>query len=235
MQFSSDDSTSSYGQVVVLRHAQASVHASDYDQLSELGHQQAQRLADYWQAMNQRFAQVFVGTMKRHQQTLAPLHACGLVDNSTSDCSDELNEYDFKAVLRAYQQHEPNDPAWRDNRPLAALKQALLLWSRNQLHGDDLESFADFQIRVARAAKRIAASALSSPKPVLVVTSGGVMSLLLQRALGVEDEALGRINLAIKNTAISEFLISRSGWNLQSFNTLAHLSEPNFAGWHTRV
>jgi broad specificity phosphatase PhoE len=234
MQADFDNTPGTYGRVIVLRHAQASAHASDYDQLSALGYQQAQRLADYWRTAQTRFEHVFVGTMKRHQQTLAPLHASGIA-SANPEVSDELNEYDFKAVLRAYQLYEPNDPAWRENRPLAALKQALLMWARNQLQADNLESFADFQIRVARAAKRIANTALNSANPVLVVTSGGVMSLLLQRALGFEDETLGRINLAIKNTAVSEFLISRSGWNLQSFNTLAHLAEPQFADWHTRV
>jgi predicted ABC-type transport system involved in lysophospholipase L1 biosynthesis ATPase subunit len=43
------------------------------------------------------------------------------------------------------------------------------------------------------------------------------------------------LNFAIKNTAINEFRVSQNGWQLQSFNTLPHLSALEDAALHTRV
>lgn len=46
------------GRVVVIRHAQASVHAEDCDQLSELGLRQSERLAQFLRLLGNDYSAV---------------------------------------------------------------------------------------------------------------------------------------------------------------------------------
>ncbi|MGZ7244367.1 histidine phosphatase family protein, partial [Streptococcus pyogenes] len=59
------------GNLYLVRHGQASFGAADYDQLSELGHQQCRHLGAYWRECGQHFDAVFTGTLRRHAQSLA--------------------------------------------------------------------------------------------------------------------------------------------------------------------
>ena len=67
------------GQLILVRHGQASFGADDYDQLSHLGTQQGIRLGGYWQqaassparAHSLDFDAVLIGSLKRHRQTWA--------------------------------------------------------------------------------------------------------------------------------------------------------------------
>ncbi|MDE2077727.1 MAG: histidine phosphatase family protein, partial [Burkholderiales bacterium] len=67
------------GAIYLIRHGQASFGASNYDQLSELGHQQARVLGE---ALLPRLARVdaaVTGTLQRHQATASScLEAMGL-------------------------------------------------------------------------------------------------------------------------------------------------------------
>ncbi|MBU5895007.1 histidine phosphatase family protein, partial [Vibrio cholerae O1] len=59
------------GTLYLVRHGQASFGAEDYDQLSERGTAQSQRLGAYWRERGLRFDAVYTGTLRRHEQTLA--------------------------------------------------------------------------------------------------------------------------------------------------------------------
>jgi broad specificity phosphatase PhoE len=62
----------------LIRHAQASFGSADYDQLSERGEQQAQRLAGWLTAdPDLQFAHVVCGTLRRHVQTRAAAGGAG--------------------------------------------------------------------------------------------------------------------------------------------------------------
>ena len=61
------------GKLIFVRHAQASYFKEDYDQLSEMGEEQARALADYWLKFGRRFDRVYQGSLNRHQQTTAIL------------------------------------------------------------------------------------------------------------------------------------------------------------------
>jgi broad specificity phosphatase PhoE len=59
------------GQLLLVRHGQASFGADDYDQLSDLGQKQSIRLGEYWQQMTAeqagsealKFEAVFMGSL----------------------------------------------------------------------------------------------------------------------------------------------------------------------------
>jgi len=230
-----------YLTVHVLRHAQASAGAADYDELSTLGHSQAQRVGEYLASHKMKFDAVYVGALKRHTQTLAGVSTAyaqiGLALPAAA-VMPELNEYDFRGVLNAYKNAYPNDQDIAAGRWLVALKAAMIAWARDQIGAADLETWAEFHIRVNAAAKRIARESRLEPGEsgeVLVVTSGGVISLFAQRALGFDDNSIVAMNLALKNTALNEFRVTENSWQLQSFNAMPHYVQPVDLGFHTRV
>ena len=231
--------------VHVLRHAQASAGSADYDELSTLGHSQALRVGEYLAGHKIKFDAIYLGALKRHTQTLAGITAAyeqaGLALPS-QNVLPELNEYDFRGVLKAYQNAYPEDPDIAAGRWLVALKAAMIAWARDQISAADLETWAQFHIRVNAAAKRIARDwrlggnlAAGQSGEVLVVTSGGVVSLFAQRALGFDDSAIVAMNLALKNTALNEFRVTENSWQLQSFNAMPHYVQPLDLEFHTRV
>jgi broad specificity phosphatase PhoE len=227
--------------VRVLRHGQASAMAENYDQLSALGFDQSARAGKWLAAHKVPFCAVYVGAMQRHAQTLAAIQtAYQRADLSLPIACvlPQLNEYDFRAVFAAYRQHFADDKNIKDGRWLMVLRAALVAWSRAQISAPGLESWADFQIRVSDAAKTIArtSSAQESKRAeVLVVTSGGVMGLLTQRAMGLEDITVADVNMALKNTSFCDFRVSKTGWSLQALNNVPHLSAPEDAGLHTYI
>ena len=56
-------------EIYLVRHAQASYDAEDYDQFSELGYLQSEWLGEYFLQRGIRFNRVLSGSMKRHKQT----------------------------------------------------------------------------------------------------------------------------------------------------------------------
>src|SRR5882757_8103002 len=57
------------GDILLVRHGQASFGSEDYDQLSDLGIEQSRLLGRWIVSCGRKIDQVVVGHMKRHRQT----------------------------------------------------------------------------------------------------------------------------------------------------------------------
>ena len=90
------------GQLYLVRHAQASFGAADYDQLSALGERQSLRLGQYFAERGLRFDAILIGTLRRHAQTLDSILQ-GMGTQSEPLTWPGLNEYDSAAVIEAVQ------------------------------------------------------------------------------------------------------------------------------------
>ena len=94
------------GQLILVRHGQASFGAEDYDQLSDLGKRQGRRLGEYWREVSQtparsnelQFDAVLMGSLKRHRQTWEAI-AEGAKLQMTPEIWPGLNEYDSHALI----------------------------------------------------------------------------------------------------------------------------------------
>src|SRR5262249_45149663 len=88
--------------LVLVRHAQASFLADDYDRLSPLGESQAEPLGAEWARRSVRFDEVYTGPRRRQQQTAervgAAYRASGL-GWPEPVVVDELDEYDLTGLL----------------------------------------------------------------------------------------------------------------------------------------
>ena len=223
-------------EILAIRHAQASFDADDYDQLSAHGEDQAMRLGRWLAADHDYgFDAVVVGAMRRHQQTLAGIEQAFAANSRPlpeAEVDAGFNEFDHGAVLAAFlashPQHRPEDrdamPGPKDRMQVARyLLAALRHWASGAMDAQLEEGWFAFQSRVAAAMTRLTERHRGRER-VLLVTSGGVIAQLAQRALEVPDARSVDLNIAIRNSAISEFVAHDGGVRLLSFNQLPHLA-----------
>lgn len=226
----------------LVRHAQASFGSADYDNLSERGEQQARRLAQWLAAdPDLQFARVVSGTLRRHAQTLEPIVAAFSAAGRAlpqAEQDADWNEFQHEAVVRAWAAAHPDHPLLvatqtnaHDRRTIhGLLAEALHAWARGELDGAVPETWLEFGARVARARARLE----SLPRgKMLVISSGGPISRSAQFALGCDEQRAVKLNLALRNTALSEFRAHGDTWELQTWNMLPHLASAADKGWVT--
>ncbi|TXH71987.1 MAG: histidine phosphatase family protein [Lysobacteraceae bacterium] len=213
----------------LVRHGQASYAADDYDQLSDLGYEQSRRLGHWLIHGGHRFGAVVTGGMRRHRQTADCVAEAFLAQGADwpEPLTDQrLAEFDHRAVFGAFMARDPDDPvvvASRSGHPRdvgAMLQAALLAWARDELP-DVPETWAVFGQRVRMAGERL--RALADDTEVLVLSSGGVISRLVQQALDVPDERAVDLNLSLRNSALSELFSGSGRLRMRTWNTLPHL------------
>lgn len=219
-----------------IRHAQASFDADHYDLLSVRGEEQAKLLGDYLAAdPDHGFDRVICGGMHRHWQTLRAVELAFEAAGRSlpvARIDPDFNEFDHGAVMEAYLSEFPDHPEYLGRMPLKAdrigvskfLTAALQSWARAELEHRLAEGWRDFGLRVVRAHERACAEAQSGDR-ILLVSSGGVIARLAQRALEVSDLRTIDFNLSLMNSAISEFILRDQSLMMRSWNTLPHLSQ----------
>ena len=155
----------------LVRHGQASFGAKNYDKLSELGHQQARWLGEYFTARDISFSQAFMGDMVRHRETTEGiLYAVSQPPVVTVDTG--FNEFNFQNIGNSYltlnpQSRLPENPKPADFYRL--LKLAMRAWSQDLLPRDTLEeSWLDFKNRVLGALQIVCDQ--NDDKPILIVS-----------------------------------------------------------------
>lgn len=220
------------GNLYLVRHGQASFGADDYDQLSDLGRRQSLRLGQYFAARGLRFDAILVGTLKRHQQTLAAILE-GMGSQAEALAWPGLNEYDSAAVIEAIHPvplERPTTPeAYRHHFRL--LRDGLAQWMAGVVTPRGMTSYEGFVAGVTGALDHVRAH--HHGQKVLIVSSGGPISTAVGRVLQAPPETTIELNLRIRNTALTEFAFTPKRHMLVTYNTLPHLDEPEFRDWVT--
>ena len=214
----------------LVRHGQASFGKDNYDQLSELGYDQALWLGQHLKEIDVQFDRVVMGSMLRHRQTAQNICE-GLQLDVSFDVHEGLNEYDFSALAQAYMvqcPHELPKDGSKVNRQeyYRLLKKALKLWSNDELHGDIPERFSEFKQRVADALGFI--TSIPTGGRTLVVSSGGPIAMSMYHTLNLSHEEMIQLNLQVKNTSFSQFFYNPKSIQLNSFNSTSHLEKKEY-------
>lgn len=217
-------------ELLLVRHAQASFGADDYDQLSELGWRQSRWLGEYFAERGAAFDLVLRGSLRRHAETLAGIGE-GMGQALAGEEDARLNEYDSHALLRAHLGGKPM-PQGDDRREhFRILRDAMYGWTDGTLKGAPggapHESFTEFRGRVLAA---LSAARSGAAKRVLVVSSGGPISTILAEVLGMPPRGVVDLNLQTRNTGITELQAGASRIHCVSFNNVPHLDRPGRAG-----
>ena len=232
-------------EVILVRHAQASFAAADYDELSPAGEIQARLLGQYFNEQGLVFDACVSGSMRRHTQTIDAMLAGGLsLASAARHRHAGLNEYDFRQMVSSYRQLAPDDPDLQrsDRQPgdrrayFRLLRRILSDWSEDRLQGA-AESWTDFRTRVRDAGDRLHAlgrdAAADGPARVLAVSSGGAICALIGEVLALDAERVFDLNMQIRNTALTRFYAGSKGFRLAEFNSLPHLAGPQHAEHRT--
>lgn len=219
------------GQLYLVRHGQASLGAADYDQLSSLGAQQAQRLGEHWRGLGLRFDAVITGTLKRHIQTLQGIEQ-GLGIELPALRWPGLNEYDSEAVIETVHPGSLIKPTTPEGyrAHFRMLRDGLSQWMDGHTQPRGMPTYPEFLHGVTSALAHVRSAWEGN---VLLVSSGGPISTAVGHVLGLPAQATIELNLRIRNCSVSEFTFNPKRHTLVSYNSVAHLETPEHQGWIT--
>jgi broad specificity phosphatase PhoE len=226
--------------LVMVRHAQASFSAPNYDQLSEFGRTQARLLGEYWLRRGTDFDEVYCGPRERQRQTAQIVEAVfGNAGRPWPDVVDvaEFDEYDLNGMLRAMvPELSRRDPAFaellaafrRDERSMRGFQrvfEALTMhWATTTDTTDGVESFAAFRDRIERGLRTITQTRATGRR-VALFTSGGVIGAAVRLALDAPDRTALEVNWRVRNCSLTEFVFTQGRFNIDSFNNMPHLED----------
>jgi len=210
-------------EIILVRHGQASFGADDYDKLSELGWRQSRWLGEYFAERGAAFDRVVRGSLRRHAETLAGIEQ-GLGRALAADEDTRLNEYQADVLLRAHTGREEFQKEGDRREHFRVLREALYAWAEGSLALDAPYRFDTFRDGVLEA---LAAIRAGSARRVLVVSSGGPISTVLAKTLGMPWRGVVDLNLQTRNTGVTELQSGASRIHCVSFNNVPHLDRPD--------
>jgi broad specificity phosphatase PhoE len=232
----------------LIRHGQASYGVANYDRLSPLGIRQAHAVGAELAGSPlhaEPLDALYAGPLERQRTTAEHLHATALAGGRSLPAITilpELTEYPAFELLRHWvPKLVAEDPSYG---PLAAggaeLPEMTRLldrafdhiigrWGRGELVVEGVESIADFVARVRRGLETIVTSHGAGAR-VAAVTSGGVIGVALQLALGLDPQRTMDTMRMVRNASISEFVWRSDGFawrpgdfSMVGFNHVHHL------------
>jgi len=223
--------------IYLIRHGQASFGKADYDQLSEVGFEQAKILGRHWQHKKSP-DQIYCGDLLRHGQTLEHF----LLGNQQTDAPVVMhrgfNEFDHVDLLSQF------DPSWTDfatkSESLARegasnsdfqqqFAQAINQWIAG--NGDYKVTWPQFKQRCVDALSEVIAQSRRAKKQhslpsqdIAIFTSGGPIAVMIGHVLGLNDQQILRLNQQIRNTSVTKLLFSENDLSVDYLNNYSHLT-----------
>ncbi len=215
----------------LVRHAQASCAAEDYDRLSDLGVEQARVLGAALRRRLPALDAVFTGTLRRHRETAETCLAAMGEPGPPARARPGLDEVDHHELLLRL------DPRYADRSALAAdvlarggdpgralqaiFAGALERWLGGAHDGDYAVSWRAFRRRVDAALDEIL-RALEPSATAVAFTSGGPITAICVSLLGVPDREAPRIARTLVNAGVTKVLHGAAGTRLSTLNDHAH-------------
>ncbi len=214
-------------EIILVRHGQANSDAKDeasYDRLSDLGRQQATWLGAHFRKTNPHFDQVLTGTLARQADTA---RAMGYDQIKQDKRLNELQYFPMATALET-QHGKPFPQSVSDY--VHHLPVLMDHWHRDQLE-DIPEKFADFNQRITELIREIC----GAHGRILLVTSGGVIGVIVRHILALDSAATSRIMLQIMNSSMHRLHFVHDQLMLGTFNATPHLDTPDRAYARTFV
>jgi len=202
--------------ITLIRHGQANSKAKDevsYDKLSDLGHEQAAWLGAHLRETHTQHTRLYTGTLRRHIETADGM-ATGLEPVRDARLN-ELEYFTLASLLEA--QHGVPFPT-HDGSFTGHLPKVFNAWKDGILEGPP-ETYQNFHDRIRDVLDDIS----QGEGPALVVTSGGLISMSMAQAMGLDIPNMSRIALAIMHTSMHR--LHPIGGHLAPvlFNAVPHL------------
>ncbi|MFD2229166.1 histidine phosphatase family protein [Alkalimarinus sediminis] len=218
------------GAIYLVRHGQASFGKADYDKLSDKGCKQSEILGEAFGKIvsPDRF---YSGNLLRHEQT-ANHFMSGFGGSSIATVTHSgFNEFNHVEVLVKYR------PEWKDFSVMAAdiakqpvpqkafqqaFSDAVIRWVSGNHDDDYQETWRQFQARCNSALQSVIEQS-SEAKNIVIFTSGGPISVILQQILKLGDRETLSVNEVLVNTGVTKLLFSGDRLSLSYLNNHSHL------------
>lgn len=205
--------------ITLIRHGQANSEAKDelsYDKLSALGHQQANWLGGHLRDTATHHTRLYTGTLRRHAET-----AAGMETGLEPVADARLNELEYFTMAKLLEDQHGIPFPGEQSTFAEHLPTVFGYWRDGKLEGAP-ETWDHFHTRVEDALQEIA----QGHGPALVVTSGGLISMVMAQAMGLGIPAMARIALAIMHTSMHRLFPIGGHWSPVLFNAVPHLDVP---------
>lgn len=203
------------GEITLVRHGQANSAAdneADYDNLSDLGRQQAKWLGAWMAAHDQPYDVVYSGTLHRQMDTATEMG----FPNAQRDA--RLNEIAYYDLTEEMADYRPDLPRLSPSDFEVHFPATLNAWKDGHIKGT--ESWVAFCTRVSE----ILDLASQPGKRVLCVTSGGIIARAVSQILALDIENMARIAVPVYNTSVHRFHVREGSIPmLATFNSAPHL------------
>ena len=224
------------GQLILVRHGQASFGADDYDVLSDTGWQQGRALGAWLARSGPTPSALVRGGLRRHRETLeAVVAGAGWDGDLPTEVDAAWDEFDHVGLVDSWPDL-PEGPL--DRRGFQEVyEKVTAAWTAGSFPGDrdgdsadGVESYADFVARVRGGLAR-ASGAAGSGRTVVAVTSGGPIAAVCAALMDPESTAdqattarlWSRFNTVVVNAAITRVVVGSQGARLLTFNEHPHL------------
>lgn len=217
-------------EITFVRHGQARTGAkteADYDNLSDIGLQQADWVAEHFAQTGRSFDRIITGTLNRQRDTGAAI-ATRLGLTLTQD--NRLNEMDYFGLAHSMNQRfgvvQPTD------RPgfVAHVPQVIQAWAKGQLC-PHLESFDAFKTRVTD----LLTEAGEDGGRTLYVSSTGVIVMAMKVNLNLTPDTFAKVILQVYNSSIHRFSKVEDVMAIECFNAIPHLEDPSRHAARTHI
>lgn len=213
--------------IYLVRHGQASFGAQSYDQLSAIGEQQAVVLGRFLKHILKTEPVVVAGSMQRHQQT-ARIALAGSFPEVAITTQHGWNEFNHQQVFALYEPRfsEPEllrQDVAKEVNPRAYLAKifegAIDRWVSEEYDYEYEESWHAFQQRVDNAFDQLCQDLrVSKPRYAVVFSSGGVISVVAGKLLGLQPKQIFALNWSIANSSLTSIRLHEDQVQLLSFN-----------------
>jgi broad specificity phosphatase PhoE len=224
------------GQILLVRHAQASFGSADYDRLSDLGIEQAQLLGAWIARRATRVDLTVSGSLRRHRDTAEA--CCAVLPTALKPplaCRSEpdFDEYDADEIVARHR------PEFADlmtlqrylaqgDRPGLAFHElfcaAMMRWMQGGHDAEYRESWKCFRGRCISALNRFIAE-VGPSRTGIVFTSGGPITAICQSLLELPDHRALDLNLALANGGVTGLLYQPGRVSVSYINSFAYLEQ----------
>ncbi len=221
------------GTIYFARHGQASFGSSNYDSLCDRGIEQSRALGDHLVRLGLSFDAVYSGEMERQKQTAYEV-AAAFAENRLGfpevQIISALNEFDFSKIMKILLPGIlENDPSLEDDIPnlftdnrafIKIVDMIVARWLSGKYDLGELE-WDVFKDRIRNGIKKIIKEN-GRNKNIIVFSSGGPISAVVQMVLDITDEMTAKLCWQIYNASLSRFVYNSKGVTLSSFNNITH-------------
>ena len=218
--------------IYLVRHGQASIGSSNYDNLSDKGKEQAEILGRSFRDRVQGINEIQSGTLQRHTQTLAYFKSKfrTTASISTNEC---WNEYDHIEIIERFK------PAYKRRWYMIAdmtrklnpkrdfmlmFEQAMQRWMSGEYDNDYTETWSQFQNKCNDGLNQLIEK-VGEEETAVVFTSGGIISAITQRQLQLSDDYFMQFNKRFVNCGVTKIISTKNGTFLSTINDYSHFEK----------